>query len=141
MTFIEPSLERVFQTLVDNDELINHLKSQDYLITKSSLYDNYTKEQVKDMEIAIYSNNVNTLYELAQVLLNFSDKIKNNQIWYLVSHKVAWEEISACIGVEPKNLNVETYKLFNVYIQVLCYFFILPKQQRKIYARSRLSGN
>ena len=87
MTFIEPSLERVFQTLVDNDELINHLKSQDYLITKSSLYDNYTKEQVKDMEIAIYSNNVNTLYELAQVLLNFSDKIKNNQIWYLVSHK------------------------------------------------------
>lgn len=111
MTFIEPSLERVFQTLVDNDELINHLKSQDYLITKSSLYDNYTKEQVKDMEIAIYSNNVNTLYELAQVLLNFSDKIKNNQIWYLVSHKVAWEEISACIGVEPKNLNVETYKL------------------------------
>lgn len=111
MTFIEPSLERVFQTLVDNDELINHLKSQDYLITKSSLYENYTKEQVKDMEIAIYSNNVNTIYELAQVLLNFSDEIKNNQIWYLVSHKVAWKEISACIGIEPKNLNVETYKL------------------------------
>lgn len=111
MTFIEPSLERVFQTLVDNDELINHLKSQDYLITKSSLYDNYTREQVKDMEVAIYSNNVNTLYELAQVLLNFSDKIKNNQIWYLVSHKIAWKEISACIGVEPKHLNVETYKL------------------------------
>ena len=111
MTFIEPSLEKVFQTLVDNDELINHLKSQDYLITKSSLYDNYTKEQVKDMEIAIYSNNVNTLYELAQVLLNFSDEIKNNQIWYLVSHKVAWEEISVCIGVEPKDLSIETYKL------------------------------
>jgi hypothetical protein len=111
MTFIAPSLEKVFQTLVDNDELINHLKKQDYLITKSSLYDNYTREQVKDMEVAIYSNNVNTLYELAQVLLNFSDKIKNNQIWYLVSHKIAWKEISACIGVEPKHLNAETYKL------------------------------
>ena len=81
MTFIEPSLEKVFQTLVDNNELINHLKSQDYLVTKSSLYDTYTREQVQDMEVAIYTNNVNTLYELAQVLLNFSDEINNNQIW------------------------------------------------------------
>ena len=111
MTFIEPSLEKVFQTLVDNNELINHLKSQDYLVTKSSLYDTYTREQVQDMEVAIYTNNVNTLYELAQVLLNFSDEIKNNQIWYLLSHKIAWQEISACIGIEPKYLNPETYKL------------------------------
>lgn len=111
MTFIEPSLEKVFQTIVDNDELINHLKSKDYLVTKSSLYDNYTREQVQGMEVAIYSNNVNTLYELAQVLLNFSDEIKNNQIWYLLSHKVAWQEISACIGIEPKYLDPETYKL------------------------------
>lgn len=110
MIFIEPSLEKVFNTLVNNDEIINFLKQDGALITKASLYDNYTPEKVKEMEFSIYTENVNTLYELAQVLLNFSDKIKNNQIWYLLSNRIAWKEIANSLCIDPEDMTPELYK-------------------------------
>lgn len=119
MTFINPSLEKVFQTLISNDDLINHLKSNSLLITKSSLYDNYTPEKVKEMEMSIYVNNVNTLYDIAQVLINFSDEIKENQIWYLLSHKIAWKELCEALVIPPETLKSETYKLI-IYTYKYC---------------------
>lgn len=110
MIFIDPSLEKVFNTLVDNDEIIKFLKDNDLLITKASLYDNYDVNQIKDMELSIYVNNTNTLYEVAQVLLNHSEEIKENQIWYLISNKVAWDELAGALGINPKEMDGEIYK-------------------------------
>lgn len=111
MTFIDPSLEKVFQTLIDNDELINHLKQNSLLITKSSLYNDYSPEQVKNMEVTIYTSNVDTLYEVANVLLTYSETIKQTDIWVLLSNKIAWNELCLALGVDPKDLDPETYKL------------------------------
>lgn len=110
MTFLNPSLEKVFQVLVNNTETLNHLKKENLLITKSSLYENYTPEKVKEMELSIYVNNVNTLYEVAQVLLNYSEELKANQIWYLLSHKIAWKDLAFALGIQPEDLKAETYK-------------------------------
>ena len=92
MTFIEPSLQKIYDTLVNNNDLINLLKEKGYLVTKKALYENYTQEQVAEMEVTIFANNSNTMYEVAQVLLNYSNTIKENQIWYLISHKIGWTE-------------------------------------------------
>ena len=111
MTFIDPSIKKVFNTLVDNDDLINNLKKNNYLITKKSLYNEYDAEKVADMELSIYTNNVNTLYNLAQILLDNSDTIKENEVWYLLSNNIAWDEIAYALGVNPKEMSSDTYKL------------------------------
>jgi hypothetical protein len=110
MTFIEPSLQKIYDTLVNNNDLINLLKEKGYLVTKKALYENYTQEQVAEMEVTIFANNSNTMYEVAQVLLNYSNTIKENQIWYLISHKIGWAELSAALGTRVDLLDVDAYK-------------------------------
>ena len=110
MTFVDPSLDRVFNTLVNNDNIIDFLKEYGVIITKSKLYDSYTQEQVEGMETEIYASNVSTLYEIAEVLLKFSDVIKSNEIWYLLSNRIAWDELAYAIGTTPAYMNVKIYK-------------------------------
>ena len=110
MEFVDPSLEKVFKTLINNDRIINFLKENNHLITKKSLYDTYTAEQVKSMELAIYTNNVTTLYDVSQVLVDNSTKIKSTEIWVLLSNKIAWDELAAVLGVTSDDLTADVYK-------------------------------
>jgi hypothetical protein len=110
MTFVDPSLSKVFDTLVNNDKIIDFLKEHGIIITKSRLYDSYTPEQVENMEAEIYTSNVSTLYEIAEVLLKYSDIIKDKDIWYLLSNKVAWDELAYASGTTPAAFTAEIYK-------------------------------
>ena len=120
MTFIDPSLSKVFDTLVNNDKIIDFLKEYGIIITKSRLYDSYTPEQVEKMEAEIYTSNVSTLYEIAEVLLKYSDVIKENDVWYLLSNKVAWDELAYAAGTTPAHFSVDVYKEI-IYTYKYCY--------------------
>lgn len=120
MTFIEPALKEVFNTISNNDELITFLKEKEYLLTPGMLYDTYTVEQLKNMEAAIVANNTETIYNLSQVLLNNSEEIKSNDIWYLISNMIAYDEIAAAFGLSRDTFSIEAYKLI-VYTYKFCY--------------------
>ena len=120
MTFIDPSLSKVFDTLVNNDKIIDFLKEYGIIITKSRLYDSYTPEQVEKMEAEIYTSNVSTLYEIAEILLKYSDIIKENDVWYLLSNKVAWDELAYAAGTTPAHFSVDVYKEI-IYTYKYCY--------------------
>lgn len=119
MTFIEPSLKEVFDTLINNNELINYLQEKEYLLTRAMLYDTYTVEQIREMERAIYVDNVETLYNLAQVLLDNSKTIKSNDIWYLTSNLIAYDKIAAAFGLDRDSFSVDAYRLI-VYTYKFC---------------------
>lgn len=110
MVFIDPTLQKVYDTLVGNDELINLLKKSGILVTKASLYESYSQEQVEKMTTDIYVLNSNLLYDAAQVLLNSSSAIKSQEIWRLLSNRVAWDALAGALGVEPSKLPAEVYK-------------------------------
>lgn len=110
MVFIDPTLQKVYDTLVGNDELINLLKKSGILVTKSSLYESYSQEQVDKMVTDIYVLNSNLLYDAAQVLINNSATIKSYEIWRLLSNRVAWDALAGALGVAPSKLPASVYR-------------------------------
>ena len=83
-SYTSPSLEEVYTILTENNDLIKLLSDKGCLITKESLYDDYTIEQIDNMEMEIYINNRDTMYDVAQVLLDNEEYIMDNEVSVLV---------------------------------------------------------
>ena len=120
MTFIEPSLKEIYNTLNNNDELITYLKENEYLLTRSMLYDSYTNEEIKSMEAAIAANNRETLYNVAQVLLDYSVSIKSSEIWVLSSNLIGFADMAAAFGLAAEDFSLDAYRLI-VFTYKYCY--------------------
>ena len=120
MTFINPTIEEIYKIISGNDELIDYLKDNKYLITNAMLYDTYTLEEIKEMQAAIKSNNIEMLYNLAAALSNYSEEIKSNELWALTSNKVAFKEIAAAFGLEEEDFSLDAYRQI-IYTYKFCY--------------------
>lgn len=110
MEFINPSVKEVFNTLAGNDQLVDFLKSKGLILTKEALYEQYEKETADKMNMYVYTNNVNMIYDLAETLVAYEDTLKEKQIWELLSNKVAWDDIASSLGITSKDLTGEIYK-------------------------------
>ena len=110
MNFTKPSIEKIYKTLVNNDFLINYLKENNCLITNAMLYENYSPSEIKKMGSRALVKNVQIMTELAEVLDNYSEQIKSNQLWYLLSNHIAWNEIAYTLRIKPTEMDKEIYK-------------------------------
>lgn len=109
MEFINPSLKQVFDTLVGNDDLVNFLKEKGLVLTRQSLYNQIEKKTADDMQMYVYLKNVQMFYDIAEILLQYSDQIKSTQIWQLKSHRVAWDDLAGAMGITSEDLTGEIY--------------------------------
>lgn len=132
MTFVKPEIKEIYSTLKNNDELITYLKENEYLLTRSMLYDSYTVDQIGEMETAILADNTETLYNLAEVLYNNSDKIESDDVWSLASNLVAFDDVAGAFGLDKKTFSVEAYKQI-IYTYKYCYVSSFFQNNKEIF--------
>lgn len=132
MTFIDPTIEEIYQIISGNEELINYLKDKQFLITNEMLYDSYTPEEIKEMEPAIKAENVEMLYNLSNVLSEYSDEIKSKEIWVLSSNRIAFKEIAGAFGLEEEDFTLDAYRQI-IYTYKFCYVSSFFQNNKKTF--------
>lgn len=132
MTFINPTIEEIYQIISGNEELINYLKDKQFLITNEMLYDSYTPEEIKEMEPAIKAENIEMLYNLSNVLLEYSDEIKSKEIWVLSSNRIAFKEIAGAFGLEEEDFTLDAYRQI-IYTYKFCYISSFFQNNKKTF--------
>ncbi|MDR0675747.1 MAG: hypothetical protein LBF97_01755, partial [Elusimicrobiota bacterium] len=107
VNFVEPNLEQVFQILSNNDKLVEQLNKDNLILTKEMLSSDYSNEVLKYMEATIFNDNINTMYNLASVLLSNHDKIYDSDLHSLMDGKFLFKEIKSVYG--EMDISDETY--------------------------------
>lgn len=122
MVFTDPDLKDVIKTLNNNKDLINYLKNKQFLLTRQMLYGTYPAQEIADGEydVAIASDNANTIEDIAITLLAHKEEIKENDVWYLCSNRVAFSELATDLGISDDYFEMEVYKTI-MYTFKYCY--------------------
>src|SRR5574344_1550899 len=118
MIFRTPELKEVFESITDNNELVNNLNENDYLLNKKNIYETYEKALADQMLPAIYTFNKEMMYNLAEILYNNSEYIKTTSIDIIIDNKFKFDEIASIFG--QTSLKEYTYKLI-FYSYKYCY--------------------
>src|SRR5574344_320365 len=118
MIFRTPELKEVFESITDNNELVNNLNENDYLLNKKNIYETYEKALADQMLPTIYTSNKEMMYNLAEILYNNSEYIKTTSIDIIIDNKFKFDEIASIFG--QTSLKEYTYKLI-FYSYKYCY--------------------
>ena len=120
MIFIEPKVVEVYNTINNNNDLINKLKKYGYLKTKESYYEQYDPSYVDKINLEIQLYNSDVLLRVSEILLENSGVIKSTEISLLVINKVAFQELADAFGEEYEKFSVDAYKQL-MYTYKYCY--------------------
>jgi len=120
MIFIEPKVVEVYNTISNNNDLINKLKKYGYLKTKESYYEQYDPSYVEKINLEIQLHNSDVLLRVSEILLENSETIKSTEISLLVINKVAFQELADAFGEEYEKFSIDAYKQL-MYTYKYCY--------------------
>src|SRR5574344_933406 len=118
MIFRTPELKEVFDSITNNNDLINNLNENDYLLNKKNIYENYEKTLADNLLPTIYTSNKDTMYNLAEILYDNSEYIKATSVDLIIDNKFKFTEIAEVFG--QTELLEYTYRLI-FYSYKYCY--------------------
>lgn len=111
MIFIKPSIQEIYEKFANNDEIVNYLKENNMLVTRSYLIDQGEMGvNQKDSSLTIRIRNKEILYHLAEVLDKFKYDFTSKRIYDLALEGIGFDEIAIALRKDPKDFSIEAYK-------------------------------
>jgi hypothetical protein len=108
LQFFPTDAADVYETLTNNNRLMKILDSKELMLKEEMLYADYDRTILSFMKAQLKLENINTIKQLATLLVNNDAFIVSNTIEYLIEHKTLFSEIKKVFG--DMDIDEETYR-------------------------------